>query len=218
MNKANYWLVPLLLLGELALAHQPVMDMAPRWSEGYGFQTRVERFDSQTTTWLEGIYTFDRSLRATFKLPYVDGNMGDLILGVPLKKYKNDGAKTSNWSITPSLQLPTGKDGQWDAGVSLSYSAETPSFYQLYDLYTWGDRTGLDINVGFGFPGKGQGMFALWDVTALTEQKGERIHTGPVLVFFRRNLMLRAEYKAQIHKQGTGDVGNFLSFGVGLVF
>jgi len=25
-------------------AHQPVMDMAPRWEEGYGFQLRHDRF------------------------------------------------------------------------------------------------------------------------------------------------------------------------------
>ena len=29
-----------------AHAHQPVMDMAPRWDDGYGFQLRHERFGS----------------------------------------------------------------------------------------------------------------------------------------------------------------------------
>lgn len=218
MLNLRLWLLPLLLVGEFALAHQPVMDMAPRWSQGYGLQTRVEHFDSQTTTWLEGIYTFDRSVRATFKLPYTNGKIGDLILGMPLKKYHNDGARTSNWSITPSVQLPTGQEGEWDAGVSLSYSAETPSFYQLYDLYTWGDRTGLDINAGFAFPGKSRGLFALWDITALHEKRGERVHTGPVFVLFRKNMMLRAEFKAQVHKQGVSDIGNYISFGIGLVY
>ena len=150
----------LLLMSSQARAHQPVMDMAPRWAEGYGIQTRVEHFSSQTTTWVEGVYTFDRSVRATFKLPYRDDAFGDLILGLPLKKYKNDGAKTSNWSVTPSVQLPTGSghNSEWDLGLSLSYSAESPTFYQLYDLYTWGDRTGLDVNVGFAIPGKGRGI------------------------------------------------------------
>ena len=41
-----------------ALAHQPVVDMAPRWNGGYGFQTRVEHANSDTITWLEGVYTF----------------------------------------------------------------------------------------------------------------------------------------------------------------
>ena len=72
-------------------AHQPVMDMAPRWNGGYGFQVRHESYGSDKllngssevanttgverhvdTTWLEGVYTFRPSLRFTFKLPYVD--------------------------------------------------------------------------------------------------------------------------------------------------
>ena len=96
------------------------MDMAPRWDEGYGFQVRHALYGSDTlmdgedeitnplglkryvnTSWLEGVYTFDRSIRATFKLPYIDqrrtkniggvgvrqsnSGLGDLILGLPLK-------------------------------------------------------------------------------------------------------------------------------------
>ena len=99
----------LLCLSSKAFAHQPVMDMAPRWADGYGVQTRVEHFDSQTTTWFEGVYTWDRSIRGTFKLPYSGGEVGDLILGLPLKKYRNEGARTANWSITPSIQFPRGR-------------------------------------------------------------------------------------------------------------
>ncbi len=207
-----------LSLSSAALAHQPVMDMAPRWSEGYGFQTRVENFDSDTTTWTEGVYTWDKSTRATFKLPYRDGNFGDLILGLPLKKYKNDGPSTSNWSITPSVQLPTGDDGEWDSGLSVSYSSETPTFYQLYDLYTWGDRTGLDINAGFAFPGKGSGIFALWDVSVLTSRDGDRIQSGPVFVYFKENLMFRAEYKALLWERDSDWSGGFFSLAIGIVY
>ena len=79
----------LLLLAE-ALAHHPVMDMAPRWEDGYGLQLRHEWYgsdellDGDSTvsnplnrgryvhrTWLEGVYTFDRSKRLTFKLPQI---------------------------------------------------------------------------------------------------------------------------------------------------
>jgi hypothetical protein len=127
--------------------------------------------------------------------------LGDVILGVSLKKYSNDGAKTSNWSVTPSVQLPTGDHGECDTGLSLSYSAETPSFYQLYDLYSWGDRTGLDINAGFAFPGKGSGTFALCDVSVLTSRDGDRIQSGPLLVHFRKNVMFRAEYKALVYER-----------------
>ena len=68
-------MVILSLLG-IVSAHQPVMDMAPRWEGGYGFQTRIESFSSstlkqgnrktknplgltneKTIVWLEGIYS-----------------------------------------------------------------------------------------------------------------------------------------------------------------
>ena len=71
-----------------ASAHQPVMDMAPRWEDGWGFQVRHEyRFSDDVldgddkapnpfnrekrvqTTWFEGIYTFKREVRATLKVP-----------------------------------------------------------------------------------------------------------------------------------------------------
>lgn len=210
-----------LLIGacHLSFAHQPVMDMAPRWAGGYGIQARAEHFNSQTTTWLEGVYTFDRSIRATFKLPHRNGNLGDLILGLPLKKYVNDGARTANWSITPSVQLPTGRFGEWDTGLSLSYSAETPKFYSLYDLYFWRDRRGLDINFGFAFPGKGRGMFALWDVSLFrSDADGDRVQTGPVFVWFKRNMMFRAEYKALVYERDSNWSGGFFNLGFGLVY
>ena len=79
------------LIGHFVWAHQPVMDMAPRWEDGYGFQIRQEYRHSDelfsgnskvdnplglessvNTTWLEGIYTFKREVRLSVKLPYLD--------------------------------------------------------------------------------------------------------------------------------------------------
>jgi hypothetical protein len=37
------------LIGTLVFAHQPVMDMAPRWDGGYGFQVRYESYGSDHT-------------------------------------------------------------------------------------------------------------------------------------------------------------------------
>ena len=112
----------ILVLTGIGWAHQPVMDMAPRWAGGWGFQFRFETLGSdkllngeaseaglshyRKTTWFEGVYTWKRSIRATFKLPYhqienkyqlfdygdpmVKGSgLGDLILALPLKKYFN---------------------------------------------------------------------------------------------------------------------------------
>lgn len=245
-----------------AYAHQPVMDMAPRWANGYGFQVRVEHYGSDelkkgsteipnpggaeryvNTVWLEGVYTFNRTVRTTIKIPYVDQTrtipigggvrqtntgIGDVVIGLPLRKYKNKGSTTQNWGITPSLRIPTGddsgafpiSDGSWDIGLSLSYAWENPLIYQLYDVYYWkqgsgsrgmqsGDSWGLDANFGL-HPWHNNdtdtGVFLLWDVTAHHEERpnlrnlttasgGSRVHTGPVFIFYRDNVMVRAEYK-----------------------
>ncbi|PCJ99180.1 MAG: hypothetical protein COA45_07005 [Zetaproteobacteria bacterium] len=213
----------LLILPQPSFAHQPVMDMAPRWDDGFGFQLRYESYGSDdlldgdtkisnllglkryvNKIWLEGLYTFDRSVRVTFKLPYVDQSrtkningvgvrqsdrgLGDLIIGVPFKKYMNKSTSTSNISLTPSVRIPTGStsgdfpisDGSWDGGLSLSYSKSTPKTYQLYDLFYWyntqgehgmreGNEVGLDINLGY-HPYHdnltNSGVFIMWDVSA----------------------------------------------------
>ena len=135
-----------------------------------------------------------------------------------MKKYFNEGPRTGNWSFTPSVQLPTSESGAWDTGVSISYSTETASFYQLYDVYSWGDRTGVDINFGFAFPGTGSGRFALWDISALTSEDGDRVQTGPVFVYFNRNMMLRAEYKHLAYERDSNWRGGFVNVGIGWVF
>ena len=73
-----------------SFAHQPVMDMAPRWQKGFGGQVRYETYSSDKVlegskkidnplgrenfvhkTWLEGVYTFKREVRVTLKVPFV---------------------------------------------------------------------------------------------------------------------------------------------------
>jgi len=170
---------------DLSWGHQPVMDMAPRWEGGYGFQVRQEYFftdklinksdsassgpatsQSVNKTWFEGVYTFKRWLRTSFKIPYISqkktvkenginkvkkGNgIGDLTLGLLLKSYTNLGEKTWNWAITPSVRVPTGStsgelpvgDGSYDFGVSFSSSIETEYIFQLYDLFFWKNGKG----------------------------------------------------------------------------
>jgi hypothetical protein len=274
----------ILLLPLNAYAHQPVMDMAPRWVDGYGFQVRHENYGSSeliskdskvnnisnqeisiNKTWFEGVYTFDKSIRATFKLPYINQTssnngvkksnegLGDLIVGLPLKYYVNKGAFTSNLSLTPSLRLPTGSskgnsaisDASTDLGLSLAYSIENPKFYYLYDLFYWmnnrgdrgikeGNELGLDINIGyhpFHNNDTNTGMFLMWDMSLRSIEKGvgvnnqitgsKRIHTGPVLVLYKDNIMFRAEYKVPIYEyfHSTGlSRGNELNVGIGITF
>jgi len=270
-------------------AHQPVMDMAPRWAGGFGFQLRQQHYGSDDlmrgggstqnplgierfvdTTWLEGVYTFDRSIRATIKIPYLDQRrittlngiarrqqnrgIGDVVLGLPLKRYKNQGSMTQNWGITPSIRIPTGSnsgdfplsDGSWDVGLSVSYAWENPRIYQLYDLYYWhqgsgkrgmqtGNSWGLDVNVGlhpWHDNDENTGIFALWDVsvhhsdspnaaTLTTASGGDRIQTGPVLVYYRDSFMVRAEFKLLLHERVDGTStsrGNEFSVAFGVAF
>lgn len=208
-----------LFLSAAAQAHQPVMDMAPRWEGGYGVQTRVTHANDQTETWLEGVYTFKPSLRMTLKVPYAGGELGNAILAMPLKRYKNKGAFTSNWGLTPSVRMPTGQGDDWDAGLGLSYSSETTTVYQLYDLYTLDDVVGLDVNVGRAWKGgDGSAVFALWDVSAQDSDTGSRVLSGPVLVYFKDSVIFRAEFKYPVHDDDSAWDGNYLSMGVGVVY
>lgn len=199
------------LILSVVFAHQPVMDMAPRWANGYGFQVRYESFGSdsyldasesktqtsfiQNTMWFEGVYTWKRSIRATFKLPYrnlksenqlIDGGnptiqnngVGDLILALPLKKYFNLKRSTGNFGLTPQIRLKTGDDNplmtsKSGYGLSLSYSTENPKIYQLYDFFGWrtDDKAtllGFDVNIGW-HPvhnnSTNSGLFLMWDGT-----------------------------------------------------
>ena len=105
-------------------ADQPIMNMMPRWDGGYGFQVLAEQLhrsdlkqgddvvargftEDVTQLHLQGVYTWDRSIRLTAKLPYVvdarrevlgplgqkvvqrDEGIGDLTVALPLKKYFN---------------------------------------------------------------------------------------------------------------------------------
>ncbi len=93
----------------IATAHQPVMDMAPRWQNGWGGQVRHEyRFSDELldghskvsnpqdrerrvhTTWLEGVYTFRRELRLTAKVPWVDQSRVSVANGAG-KRQRGDG-------------------------------------------------------------------------------------------------------------------------------
>jgi len=210
-------------------AHQPVMDMAPRWKDGFGFQIRQESINSDQlvrgssdidnpsgrrnkvkTTWLEGIYTFRRELRLSLKIPYVDqqrtiiqggspleqsgSGLGDVVVGLLLKRYTNETSATSNIAITPSIRFPTGAtsddypvgDGSTDFGLSFSASFEQANLYQYYDLFYWknnqgergidqGDEIGFDANIGwhpYHDNLKNQGVFLMVDLSARYQKRG----------------------------------------------
>jgi hypothetical protein len=251
MMKVKTIFVMILIHAASLNAHQPVMDMAPRWNGGYGIQFRYERFDSkkiktsnsvdqflQETLWAEGVYTWNRAKRITFKLPFhrmisdskIDHYTGDLILALPLKKYSNFKQRTQNFGLTPQIQLPLGNiktGGQLGGGLSLSYSSESFAFYQLHDLYFWiydekKPMLGFDLNLGI-HPihnnSSNSGLFAMWDVTAKWTEASTTILSGPVLVPYYQNIMARLEIKFPVIENGKkGHILRGPTFNVGLGF
>ena len=268
-------------------AHQPVMDMAPRWEDGWGFQLRHEyrwsddvmKGDSDISnrsgrkrriqkTWLEGVYTFKRELRLTFKVPWVEqsrtvvkgivpvnqrgSGFGDTILGLQLKRYYNKETSTGNFGLTPSVRFPTGStsdsfpvgDGSWDAGLSASFSAEAANLFQFYDLFYWkngngrkgireGDELGFDMNLGihpYHNNLKDTGIFVMMDLEARAQDRGrngagvtggKRLSIGPVLVWYRDNVMIRSEVKFPVYEKVRGTQvshGTQWNFGIGVTF
>ena len=268
-------------------ADQPVMNEAPRWAGGYGFQFRHEYRESDTliykddeinnplgktrrvnTTWLEGVYTWDRSKRITVKIPYVDKmrvtevggsavkqndrGLGDIIIATPLRKYTNHKDWTNNFSFTPQIRVPSGKtsgdypigDGSVDAGISLSYGAESPRYLVGIDFFYWmnnegtrsqheGDLAGLDITLGkniyhngaksagaslqldFGVRYKDEGY------TISGNSAGTRVMVGPALVYFQGPMIARAVYTIPVYQYAldeTVSYGHQLDVGIGWSF
>jgi len=266
-------IVPLFILvwPTLGYAHQPVMDMAPRWDGGYGFQFRYDYVDkdrlmsgsskvsnpsnlrSHTSTWwYEGVYSFKREHRLTFKMPVVyrnalltagssplsAGGPGDLILGFQNKLYFNEKGITGNVGITPSIRIPTGETGAnlpigrgtVDFALSLAGSIESFKFYSLLDFYTWihtegvgkrrpGHIFGVDLDLGY-HPyhdmSKNQGIFLMTGFRgryygqdkvagALDPNSGRTtFDVIPTLVYYRNNMMVRAEYYIPVYRDVTG--------------
>lgn len=172
-----YKSILLILAGStsLALADQPIMNMMPRWDGGWGFQFIEEyrHYDSYLDgtskvrsdldleeemhiLHFQGVYTWDRSVRFTFKLPYVldatrtiphssgtgvekqrTSGFDDLQLALPLKKYFNEEGYSGSWTLAPQLIVPTGRtsgdytlgDNSWGYGLSLGYEVETTKWF-----------------------------------------------------------------------------------------
>lgn len=163
------WLCALLLQTVGTQGDQPVFNEMPRWKGGWGLQA-VHEFrtedhyllkdrtisrnltESAHILHLEGVYTWDKSIRMTAKIPYVidaerelpassgsitqrDRGLGDITLALPLKKYFNLSRRSGSWTLAPQVLLPTSGDdsyeiydNDWGAGLSTGYETETPEF------------------------------------------------------------------------------------------
>ncbi len=142
----------------------------PRWRGGYGIQAVYEHRteddlllkdkkvgrgleESVDLLHIEGVYTWHRAIRMTYKIPYVldaerelpdgaggvmtqnDSGLGDITLALPLKKYFNLSRRSGSWTFAPQLRVPTSDpdgdfdvyDSEWGAGLGVGYETETSS-------------------------------------------------------------------------------------------
>ena len=159
---------------------QPIFDEMPRWSGGWGVQlmqeyltrdkrgedNRANAFSSEEQihlTHVQGVYTWDKSIRATLKIPVVvfaekvletnsagertrlqDQGLGDPTLALPLKSYFNLDGRSGSWTLTPQVRIPAGKQKEytvfsrnWATGLSGSYATETSLFYLMTGTGAW---------------------------------------------------------------------------------
>jgi hypothetical protein len=182
---------------------QPIFNEMPRWDGGWGFQFiqeyRHERdlLSGNTVVGpgfsedihllhLEGVYTWDKSIRLTFKLPYVldarrellgiggskfvqhDEGFGDATVALPLKRYFNLDGRSGSWTLAPQLGIPFARDDayavydhQWGNGLSLGYETETYRFKFGVGATGWvfygDDEAELTGNIEVGYNLRGLG-------------------------------------------------------------
>lgn len=160
-------------------ADQPIFNEMPRWDNGYGTQllynyrhdadlisggTVVAKGFSEEvhTLHLESVYTWDKSIRATLKLPMVldarrefptlgggklvqtDSGIGDATVALPLKRYFNLDARSGSWTLAPQVRVPLASqddynvyDGVWGAGIGAGYETETYRFIFATSVSAW---------------------------------------------------------------------------------
>ncbi len=169
----------LTVCSSIGRADQPVFNEMPRWNNGWGVQVveehRKERdlmSGSEVVAWgfseevnilhVEGVYTWDKSVRLTAKLPFVvdaqrelpdenggkvvqnDEGIGDLTLALPLKRYFNLDGRSGSWTFAPQMRVPLSGDdeyevydGAWGGGLSVGYETETYDYLFSVGASTW---------------------------------------------------------------------------------
>lgn len=175
----------------IASADEPIMNMMPRWDNGWGVQM-INEYRHENDLILgdriaysgfsedvhllhfQGVYTWDRSIRLTYKIPYVldarrempdglggkltdhDNGLGDATLALPLKKYFNLDGRSGSWTIKPLLRVPLAGDdnyeiydGEWGGGLGLSYEFEMPRFAFLSSVSHWAFDNKKPSETGF---------------------------------------------------------------------
>ncbi|MBL4799599.1 MAG: hypothetical protein JKY50_19520 [Oleispira sp.] len=168
-------------------AHQPVMDMAPRWQNGYGFQVRQEshrsdklvsgeskvdnplgRDNEVNTTWLEGIYTFKRELRLSLKVPYLDQQRTVIYDGSPIKQ----SGKGLGDAVVGLLLKRYTNQATATGNIAITPSIRLPTGSTSND-YPVGDGS-TDLGISFSASWEKSDLYQYYDLFYWKNQKGRR--------------------------------------------
>jgi len=198
-------------------ADQPIFNKLPRWSGGYGFQL-VEEYRHKSDLLLgddeigdglsedvhilniEGVYTWERWIRFTAKLPYIihaereilnedgevirqtDNGFGDLTLALPLKKYFNLDGRSGSWTVAPQLRVPISNqdeysigDGEWGTGFSIGYETETADWFVGIgvDAFVFDNEEPFEVGASIDFGRNVFGFGSSGQITWETDFKWE---------------------------------------------
>jgi hypothetical protein len=129
----------------------------------------------------------------------------------------------------PTSSAKTDDHGFLGGGISLSYSSESFSFYQFYDVFGWlydekDPLLGLDINLGihpYHNNATNSGLFLLWDLTGRWMKGSTTILSGPVIMPYYQNIMARLEVKFPVvenDEESDLSQGITINTGIGFVF
>ncbi len=246
-------------------ADQPIMNMMPRWDGGFGWQVLYEIIErsklmqgsvlvdtnkSETIdlVHLQGVYTWDRSIRMTIKIPYVlsarrenldgtierDQGLGDIKVALPLKRYFNLDGRSGSWTLAPQVVIPTRKSDQydvhshvWGSGVSLGYETETYDWFFASGASYWiyekePDHIVINLDLGINLYDT---MQILLENDYHYENDGAcRLSVGPS-IYFRQNLLThwRVDFKKDYFVSGGKTQLDHvdetkISLGVGFVY
>ena len=224
-----------------ALADQPIFDEMPRWSGGWGVQFLQEyrrhstQYDGTTALEdpktrdvhilnVEGVYTWDKSIRATVKVPYIVrttttgkdqsgqtteeslSGLGDVTVALPLKRYFNLDGRSGSWTFAPQLRVPGSQASEnttffreWGAGVSTGYETETNAFIVGGSMSGWtyfGEAPWkVGADLAFGL------NFQFGDVNGHLKWKNHLHHWQTGTVIYRAGPRLYMRFTDTVHGQ-----------------
>lgn len=228
--------------------------MMPRWDGGYGFQILFEdinreelmngdrvvdsnKFESVELIHFQGVYTWDKSIRFTFKIPYVlaaerinldnerqiDSGLGDIKLALPLKRYFNLDRKSGSWTFSPQIILPTSKEDAYnfynsELGLGLfgGYEIETYRWFFSTGIGYWVfDREEPDyihINSDLGINLREDIQILIENDYHYDNDGLEKLSVGPAL-YFRQNLNThyRIEYKKDLISKAAKNINDHVN-------